>query len=155
MDLINNKDIEKRLELNEETVRLLWSKTYNSQGRPDWSHIYCYYHDDIVFQDCIQRLEGIDEFKAMCERLTKRSGSLRMDIENVIKKDNIIILEWIMKIVYKKAPETPIYGMTKLTICEDGRIIEQRDYYDLWGDIFNGIPKWKKVYRKWMHKHYG
>ncbi len=31
---------------------------------------------DIVFQDFIQRLEGIDNFKAMCNRLTKRCKEL-------------------------------------------------------------------------------
>ena len=35
---------------------------------------------------------------------------------------------------------------------EDGRIIEQRDYYDLWGDIFNGIPYFKRPYRRFMRK---
>ena len=155
MNIIANSNIDKRLELNVETVRKLWSKTYNSEGRPDWSHIFCYYHDNIVFQDCIQRLEGIDNFKAMCDRLTKRSGSLRMDLGTIMQQENTIILEWTMWIAFKKYPETPVYGITKLTIHEDGRISEQRDYYDLWGDIFNGIPKWKKIYRKWMCKHYG
>ena len=48
---------EERLVLNEQTIGLLWSKTYNTNGKPDWSHIYQYYHDDIVFQDTIQRIE--------------------------------------------------------------------------------------------------
>ena len=42
---------EERLALNEENVRLLWSKTYNTDGKPDWSHIFAYYHDDIVFRN--------------------------------------------------------------------------------------------------------
>lgn len=46
--------------LNAERVRELWSRTYNREGKPDWSHILPYYHEDIVFQDSIQRLEGID-----------------------------------------------------------------------------------------------
>ena len=41
------------------------------------------------------------------------------------------------------------------TAIEDGRIIGQRDYYDLWGDIFNGIPWFKKPYRRFMHKKFG
>ncbi|NLA53659.1 MAG: hypothetical protein GX858_04800, partial [Clostridiales bacterium] len=53
-----------RLELNEENVLILWSTTYNTQGKPDWSHIFKYYHDDVVFHDTIQRIEGIAEFTA-------------------------------------------------------------------------------------------
>jgi len=146
---------EERLELNEENVKMLWSKTYNTDGKPDWSHIYGYYHDEIVFQDSIQRLEGIEEFIALYERLTERCKELKMEIVNIVKKDNVIIFDWIMTMMFKKFPSTPIYGSTKLTLHEDGRIKEQRDYYDLWGDIFNGIPWFKKRYRKFMRKKFG
>jgi hypothetical protein len=43
----------------------------------------------------------------------------------------------------------------KLTLGEDGRIAEQRDYYDLWGDIFDNIPWFKKMYRRFMHRKFG
>lgn len=144
-----------RLVLNEENILKLWSKTYNTDGKPDWSHIFKYYHEDIIFQDTIQRLEGIEEFKALCVRLTTRCKELKMDISNINKKDNIIMFDWTMTMMFKKFPSTPIYGCTKLTIHEDGRIIKQRDYYDLWGDIFNGIPWFKKAYRRFMHKKFG
>lgn len=41
------------MKLTEETVRDLWSQTYNTDGTPDWSHLFPYYHDEIMFQDCI------------------------------------------------------------------------------------------------------
>ena len=53
-------------------VKDLWSKTYNTAGKPDWSHILPYYDEHIYFRDTIQELRGMDEFKAMTERLTKR-----------------------------------------------------------------------------------
>ena len=143
------------LVLDIETIRTLWSKTYNTQGKPDWSHIYPYYHPDIVFQDSIQRIEGIEEFKALCERLTERCQELRMDIHNIAKTDNVILMQWTMTMMFKKFPSTPVYGSTALTLHEDGRIIAQRDYYDLWGDIFNGIPWFKGPYRKFMKKKFG
>lgn len=59
-------------------VEDLWSKTYNTNGLPDWSHIFPYYHQDIVFQDSIQKIEGFHDFEAMCQRLTKRCQSLHM-----------------------------------------------------------------------------
>lgn len=142
-------------ELTAELVEHLWSKTYNTQGKPDWSHIFPYYHPDIVFQDSIQRIEGIEQFEMMCNRLTKRCESLRMDLSNVMKRDNVISMEWVMTMSFKKSPTTPLYGVTRLTLGEDGRIIQQRDYYDLWGDIFNNIPYFKKTYRKFLSKYFG
>ncbi|MEJ5184845.1 MAG: nuclear transport factor 2 family protein [Rectinemataceae bacterium] len=144
-----------RLTLDETTVAALWSKTYNTQGKPDWSHLFPYYHPDIVFQDSIQRVEGIDAFKAMCERLASRCESLDMQIHSVAKHGNVIHLEWTMTMSFRKYPSTPLYGATVLRLHEDGRIISQRDYYDLWGDIFNGIPWFKERYRAFMRKKFG
>jgi limonene-1,2-epoxide hydrolase len=147
-----HKEIE---QLTTESVLELWSKTYNTKGKPDWSHIFPYYHPEIVFQDSIQRLEGIENFIAMCNRLTKRCKQLQMDISNVTQDSNIIMMDWKMTMSFRRSPSTPIYGCTKLTLHEDGRIIEQRDYYDLWGDIFNGIPGFGKLYRWFMLKFFG
>jgi len=151
----NKAGSEERLPLTKENVLILWSRTYNTDGKPDWSHIFKYYADDIVFQDSIQRIEGIDEFMALCTRLTDRCKELRMDIQSIVKEDNIIIMDWIMTMMFKKYPSTPIYGSTKLTLNEDDKIAGQRDYYDLWGDIFNGIPWFKKPYRRFMRKKFG
>jgi hypothetical protein len=60
---------ETRQSLDIDTIKELWSKTYNREGKPDWSHIFKYYHQDIVFQDTIQRIDGIDDFITMCNRL--------------------------------------------------------------------------------------
>jgi hypothetical protein len=155
MRLTSANQDEALLDLNVDSVRELWSKTYNTNGKPDWSHIFPYYHPDIVFQDSIQRIEGKVAFEAMCDRLTKRCKELRMDIDVIVQDSNIIIMDWKMTMSFRKSPSTPIFGCTRLTLHEDGRILEQRDYYDLWGDIFNGIPGFGKAYRKFMHKFFG
>lgn len=143
------------LELNEENIRALWSKTYNTEGKPDWSHLFPYYHHEIVFQDTIQRIEGFEAFSAMCKRLTERSKKLRFDILSFAKRDDLVLMEWKMTMSFRKFPDTPIYGSTRLTIGPDGRITYQRDYYDLWGDIFNGIPGFGKMYRRFMRRYFG
>jgi limonene-1,2-epoxide hydrolase len=144
-----------RGELNLDTIRELWSRTYNTQGKPDWSHIYPYYHPDIVFQDSIQRIEGIEGFIALCERLTKRCKELRMEIHAAAQDGRVIFMQWTMTMMFDKFPSTPVCGSTVLTLGEDGRIVNQRDYYDLWGDIFNGIPWFRAPYRKFMRKRFG
>lgn len=141
--------------LTVDSVCRLWSKTYNTDGKPDWSHLFPYYDQGIIFQDSIQRIEGIEAFVAMCRRLSNRCQSLHMELLNVMEKDNIIMMEWIMTMSFKKYPNTPLYGSTRLTLNDQGMIVEQRDYYDLWGDIFNNIPRFKKIYRNFMAKKFG
>jgi limonene-1,2-epoxide hydrolase len=145
-----------RSTLDINTVRELWSRTYNTSGKPDWSHLYPYYHPDVVFQDTIQRIEGIKEFVALCERLTQRCESIQMEILSIAQNSNTILMDWVMTMAFTKYPPTPVYGSTKLTLHEeDGRIIAQRDYFDLWGDIINGIPLLKKRYRSFIRRVFG
>ena len=138
-----------------DTIKELWSKTYNIEGKPDWSHILPYYDNNIYFRDSIQEIHGIEEFTAMTERLAKRSKDLKMNIVNAVMEANLVFIEWEMTIQYKKNPSSVLYGTSRLTFNKEGKIIEQRDYYDLWGDIFDNIPRFGKVYRKFMRKKFG
>jgi len=140
---------------SQEQLKDLWTNIYNTEGKPDWSHIIPYYDDEILFRDTIQEIHGKKEFTAMTERLIKRSGSLKMEIKNTARNENVIFLEWIMTLSFKKYPNSSIYGSSRITLNNAGKIIEQRDYYDLWGDIFDNIPRFGPLYRKFMHKKFG
>ncbi len=143
------------MEINAESIKELWSKTYNTEGKPDWSHILPYYDDDIYFKDSIQAIHGKKEFTAMTERLAARSNDLKMHIVRTMQEDSVIFIEWEMTIIYKKRPESVLYGSSRVTLNEAGKIIQQRDYYDLWGDIFDNIPRFGKAYRRFMHRKFG
>ena len=83
----------------------------------------------------------------MTERLTKRSEERSLNIVNSVKSGKTVFLEWGMTIKFKKNPSSVIYGNSRLTLGENGKIAEQRDYYDLCGDIFDNIPWFGKAYR--------
>ena len=152
---LNEQDISTYSIKDVDTIKELWSKTYNTEGKPDWSHILPYYDDNIYFRDSIQGIHGIDEFSALTERLSKRSKDLKMKVVRAVMQANIIFVEWEMTISYKKNPSSVLHGSSRLTLSEEGKIIEQRDYYDLWGDIFDNIPRFGKAYRKFMKRKFG
>lgn len=141
--------------IDAESIKELWSKTYNTEGKPDWSHILPYYHDDIVFRDTVQEIHGLEEFKAMTERLARRSKELKMNIVRTAQHEHDIFIEWEMTITFKKNPNSTMYGSSRVTLNEEGMIIAQRDYYDLWGDIFDNIPRFGKAYRRFMKRKFG
>jgi hypothetical protein len=141
--------------LTKELVLDLWTKTYNTEGKTDWSHILPYYDNNIYFRDSIQEIRGIEEFTAMTERLTKRSKDLKMNIVNAVMEEDIIFIEWEMTLSFKKYPSSVLYGSSRLTLNNEGKITEQRDYYDLWGDIFDNIPRFGKAYRRFMKRKFG
>jgi hypothetical protein len=66
-----------------------------------------------------------------------------------------VFFQWKMLMSFKRWPSNALYGCTKLTLGEDNRIITQRDYFDLWGTILNGIPLLRKSYWKFMRKYFG
>jgi limonene-1,2-epoxide hydrolase len=142
-------------QLDEETIRTLWSKTYNTDGKPDWSHLFPYYDERIVFQDSIQRVDGKEAFMAVCNRLADRCRELHMDILDVSQNGNVIFLQWEMTMMFKRFPSSTLYGCSKLTLNEESLIVDQRDYYDLWGDIFDNIPRFGRMYRRFMHRKFG
>lgn len=78
-----------------------------------------------------------------------------MNIVRAVGQQNNIFIEWEMTIGFKKYPNSMMYGASRLTINEEGKIIEQRDYYDLWGDIFDKIPRFGKAYRRFMKRKFG
>ena len=137
------------------TIKELWSKTYNTSGKPDWSHILPFYDKAIFFKDSIQEIHGLEDFEAMTKRLTERSKELKMELVNTTMNGNLVFMEWEMTISYKKNPSSIVYGLSRLTLNDEGKIIEQRDYYDLWGDIFDNIPRFGKAYRKFMKRKFG
>lgn len=149
MILMSNK-----IESKEQFVKL-WTEIYNTEGKPDWSHILPYYDDNIYFRDSIQEIRGMKEFKPMTERLTERSQDLKMKIVNILFEGKIIFFEWEMSLSFKRYPNSTLFGASRISLNEEGKIIEQRDYYDLWGDIFDNIPFLAKSYRKFMKNRFG
>lgn len=152
---IEKENIDQEMPLNAESIKELWSKTYNTEGKPDWSHILPYYDDNIYFRDSIQELHGMENFKAMTERLTDRSKDLTMKIVRTAQQEKDIFIEWEMTITFRKNPNSVMYGSSRVTLNDEGKIIEQRDYYDLWGDIFDNIPRFGKAYRRFMRRKFG
>ena len=132
----------------------LWTAIHAAPDGPSWDHLLPYCDEDIYFKDTVQEIKGIEAFTAMTERLAKRSKNLQMVVHNSGMQDNLIFVEWEMIISYKKYPKTSIFGVSRTTL-KDGRIIEQRDYYDLWGDIIDNIKFLGKGYRRFMRKRFG
>jgi ketosteroid isomerase-like protein len=139
---------------NIEQLKSLWQDIYSAQGRVDWSGMLPYYAEDIRFKDSVQYIKGKRRFAAMTRRLARRSKNLRFIIHNATMEGHLAFVEWEMVISYKRFPSSSVFGASRL-LLRDGKIAEQRDYYDLWGDIFDNIPFFSKAYRVFMRRSFG
>ncbi|MFN2303561.1 MAG: limonene-1,2-epoxide hydrolase, partial [Anaerolineales bacterium] len=80
---------------------------------------------------------------------------LQMKISSIAQAENYIFMEWEMTMIFRKTPSTSLFGCTKLTLDRDGLITHQRDYYDLWGDIFVNVPIMNRAYPRFMKRVFG
>lgn len=132
----------------------LWQDAHSSAEKNGWDFILPYYDNNIIFKDSIQEINGMEKFSEMTRRLDKRSKSMRFIIHNCAMQKDIIFMEWEMVISYWKFPKSSVYGSSRMRL-KNGKVIEQRDYYDLWGDIFDNVPFFRKIYRWFMRKAFG
>lgn len=100
-------------------------------------------------------MEGKEAFLGVCNRRASRCREPRLDILDIVQDGNVIFMQWDMTMMFKRFPSSTLHGCSKLTLNEESLIIEQRDYYDLWGDIFDNIPRFGPMYRKFMPKKFG
>lgn len=132
----------------------LWTRVY-ADGRPDWSHLLPYYADDVHFADTVQELHGIAAFREMVERLARRSGNVQMQVLHAARAGDVIFVEWQMTLRFRQTRTVTMPGLSRLTLNQAGKIVDQRDLYDLWGTIFDNIPGLGRAYRAFMRRVFG
>ena len=135
--------------LDLETAKQLFS-AMDSDAEADFSVVETYYHPDVRFRDPIQTCEGRDAFVEMSQRLVARCRELRARVNDAAQTGNIIILQWTMEMKIGRAPLSSIEGCTKLTLDDEGRVVEHRDYFDLWGDTLGSLPAVGGLYRRFV-----
>lgn len=116
----------------------------------DFSLIETYYHPDVRFQDPIQQVQGREAFVEMSEKLVRRCRELRARVNDAAQTGDVIFLQWTMEMRFGPSPLSIIEGATRLRLDEDGRVIEHRDYFDLWGDTLGSMPGIGPLYRRFV-----
>jgi limonene-1,2-epoxide hydrolase len=139
--------------LNLEQAKQLFSESTLGTGG-DLSLIQTYYHPDVRFRDAIQEVQGRDAFMEMTRRFVKRARELKVQVHDGAQTGNVIFLDWTMTLRFGPGPLTSYDGTSKLTLDAQGKVVEHRDYFDLWGDSLAGLPAVGKVYR-FLVKHLG
>jgi hypothetical protein len=114
----------------------------------DVSIIREHYHPDVRFQDAIQVVEGREGVVEMMLRFPGRVAELSCTVHAALQQDDLIIVEWSMDMrAHRRLPVMTNHGMSKLRLDAAGRVIEHRDYFDLWGDMIDAFAGPSRLYR--------
>jgi limonene-1,2-epoxide hydrolase len=134
-----------------DTAREMFSfrgKSTSGEG-VDTSIVRKHYHPDVRFRDAIQTVHGRDAVIEMLLRFPQRCKELRCTVHRAVQEGNVIFVEWTTEMVINdRIPTLADDGCTRLLLDEEGRVIDHRDYFDLWGDMIDAFPRVSKVYRK-------
>jgi len=116
------------------------------------------YDENMVFQDPLDRTEGLDEFKIYMEAMYQYVQDIKWDYKDEVIDGDTHVLVWVMTLQTKglnKGEPFTIDGVSHLKFGESDKIIYHRDYFDMGEYIYERVPvvKWfvNKV-KKRLHK---
>ncbi|MEO8796859.1 MAG: nuclear transport factor 2 family protein [Polyangiaceae bacterium] len=102
------------------------------------------YDPAMIFQDPIQRLEGVERFLEMNHHLLHRMRKLEWEILGQGGDDDNAFVEWTMKCSPKIGPAIEVSGVTRVR-ARGGKIVDHRDYWDVGELIASAMPGGIKV----------
>ena len=115
-----------------------------------------WFADDLVFEDPLQRTEGIAEYREMNERLLKKNQDLVIAMEESAQNGRHIMFTFSLELApSRKRPNLRIYnsGMTYVRLNDDGKIEYHRDVWDLNTMFLSAAPaRVRNAYRKFVKR---
>jgi limonene-1,2-epoxide hydrolase len=104
------------------------------------------YHQKIVFEDPIGRVEGLDKLKPHFSNMMSNVSYCRFAITDVVSNDGQAFISWTMTFAHPKLnsyKEITVIGVSQIKFTD--RITYHRDYFDLGSMFYEHVPILKKV----------
>lgn len=112
------------------------------------ARLRCLYSEDLRYENPIQRVEGVDAFLRLLLHMTTRWAPFSMQIDEGLESPERILGRFRLSFRPTFLRRTlDIEGLTRCVVAH-GRIIEQRDYYDVMSSAVDAVPLAGPVYRK-------
>ncbi|MGM0905538.1 MAG: nuclear transport factor 2 family protein [Pseudomonadota bacterium] len=100
------------------------------------------YHEEISFTDPIQHVVGLEDFRKYLNHTMENVEYCHFAFDDECVGEGQAFLAWQMRYAHPKLAngmEIILPGVSYLTF-EDGKIREQRDYYDLGAMLYEHVP---------------
>ncbi|MCK7458440.1 nuclear transport factor 2 family protein [Idiomarina aminovorans] len=100
------------------------------------------YHDEISFTDPIQHVVGLEDFRKYLKHTMENVDYCHFAFDDECVGKEQAFLAWQMRYAHPKLAsgmEIILPGVSYLTF-ENGKIREQRDYYDLGAMLYEHVP---------------
>jgi hypothetical protein len=106
------------------------------------------YSEDLRYENPIQRVVGLEAFLRLMRHMATRWAPFSMQIDEGLESSDRILGRFRLAFRPTFLRRTlEIEGLTRCVVA-DGRILEQRDYYDAMSSALDAVPLAGPVYRK-------
>ena len=145
------------------------TSTQSSQGsdanQPDWLEQYVdtynllnatnlkllgdIYHEDVVFVDPVHKIEGLAKLAEYFEGLYQNMNHCEFNVVNSLSSGQQAAIYWDMSFSHKKikSGETIVVEGHSLLKEQQGKVIYQRDYFDVSSMVYEHVPLLGSVIR--------
>ncbi len=121
---------------------------------PNVEELREWFADDMVFEDPLQRIEGIEDYREMNERLLKKNHDLNIEMEESAQNGPHIMFTFSLSMApSKKRPKMRIHntGMTYVRLNAAGKIEYHRDYWDFNTMFLSAFPEGaRRAYKRFV-----
>jgi len=99
------------------------------------------YDPGCVFQDPLQRAEGLDAIRAMNRRLEKKMGAVTVKLLGDAVSEKTLTIRWVMtfRAPFMRKPGN-LEGVSWMEFNDAGKCIRHTDYWDMGGMIDEVVP---------------
>lgn len=107
-----------------------------------------YYAKDLVFEDPLGRIEGLDAMKKYYSVMYENVSDIRFDFSKVIKQNNEYFFRWKMTLRSTKlngGEDIVVEGGSMILFNQEGLVTYHRDFFDMGEMIYEHIPLLRTV----------
>ncbi len=107
-----------------------------------------FYDPQIVFEDPVHKLSGLQPLKDYYKNLYENVVSIRFDFKSAVESKNVVALEWQMVLVtpsLNSGKEITVDGSSFIEFGANGKAIRHRDYFDMGEFVYERIPLLRSI----------
>jgi hypothetical protein len=125
-----------------------------SEGRPSLSRLDGLYSKRIRFVDPMRETEGLDAFRVEFEHMFDKYDRVYFPALELVGDDRHFMGTWTMVLRPERGPVFTVRGASSFR-AEQGKVVHQEEYWDIFGSLFATVPALAPVYRGFVHKVFG
>ena len=116
------------------------------------------YAEELVFEDPLGRMEGLDEFRVYMEAMYQYVEEIEWDYTDEVVQGDTHVLFWTMTLRTKglnKGKPFSVDGTSRMVFGEGNKVVFHRDYFDMGAYIYERAPviRWfVKFVKRRLHK---